>query len=369
MKVAILTMSNGINYGNRLQNYAVQKVLESVGCEVETIKNFTSQRITSKSDPKRIIKYALASIYEKVPFVDIKFLNRILRNVNFNKFTKNYIKQTKYIITKDYIPTNICNMYDYFICGSDQIWNPEFKINSEIDFLTFANKGQRIAYAPSFGVSKLPEYCIDSYKKWINEIDCLSVREQVGADIIKELTGRNAIVLVDPTLMLSKDEWLSIAKKPKIKLNKKYILTYFLGKKDNITENRINKIAKKYDLEVINLLDISHKFIYSADPSEFLWLINNSELVCTDSFHGSVFSLIFQKAFMVFERKDNFLSMNSRLDTLLAKFDMESRRESNIINEDEVFNIDFSKVNRIINNEKDKTFKYIKEALNIKDER
>lgn len=365
MKIAILTMSNGINYGNRLQNYATQKVLESLGCEVETIKNFTSQKIIDKNTTKEKLKYMLSDLYDKVSIFKCNKMSNILRYVKFMRFTESYIKQTDYIITPKSIPIGIEKMYDYFVCGSDQVWNPEFDINSEIDFLTFANKGQKVAYAPSFGVSKLPEECINDYERWINQIDYLSVREQAGADIVKKLTGRDALVLVDPTLMLSKNEWLSIAKKPKLKLSKKYILTYFLGNKSKATEDRINDIAVKYNLDVINLLDLRNKYIYSSDPSEFIWLINNSELVCTDSFHGSVFSLILKKAFIVFERQDSLTSMNSRLDTLLLKFNMESRKEENITNENDILNINFNKIDEIINNEKYKALNYLRNAFGL----
>ena len=217
-------------------------------------------------------------------------------------------------------------------------------------------------------MSKLPENCKDNYKKWINGMEYLSVREQAGADIIKDLTGREAIVLLDPTLMLSKDEWMNIAKKPELNqdLNKKYILTYFLGNKSLEVENKINKIAKDNGLQIINLLDINDKYIYSVDPSEFIWLINNCELMCTDSFHGAVFSLIMKRPFIVFERKSEGASINSRLETLLSKFDMECRLDKNICNNGQVFNVDFENVDRIINNEKEKTFNYLKNALNIK---
>ncbi|OPJ61897.1 polysaccharide pyruvyl transferase family protein [Clostridium chromiireducens] len=369
MKIAILTMSNGINYGNRLQNYATQKVLESLGCEVETIRNFTSQKIVDPNTIKERIKEILSDFYYRVPIIELKKMNYVLRERKFNEFTEKYVQQTNYIITKDRIPKGIEKMYDFFVCGSDQVWNPEFDINSEIDFLTFANKGQKIAYAPSFGVSELPMKCINDYKKWIGQIDCLSIREQAGADIIKELTGRDAVVLVDPTLMLTKNEWLLISKKPKLKLPKKYILTYFLGDKSKSAEEKINYIAKKNNLDVINFLDFSNKYIYSLSPHEFIWLFNKCELVYTDSFHGSVFSLIMKKPFIVFDRQDNHTSMNSRLDTLLSLFKMESRREENITNDNQIFNIDFTNVDSILEVERSKAFIYLKDALKLKNDK
>ncbi|WP_196001872.1 polysaccharide pyruvyl transferase family protein [Clostridium sp. 1001271B_151109_B4] len=366
MKIAIITMSNGVNYGNRLQNYAMQRVLESLGADVETIINYTGQEIINENSLKEKIKDFLAEVNYNIPKFKIAKLDYILRERRFKKFNKKNIKQTDYFITKDNIPDNINQKYNYFVCGSDQIWNPEFQINSHIDFLSFAEKGKKIAYAPSFGVSELPKDCIDKYKEWINGIDYLSVREEAGAEIIKNITEREAVVLLDPTLMLNKSEWLKIVEKPKLQLRKKYILTYFLGSKEKEVENRILKIAEEYNYEIINLMDEKNKYIYSVDPAEFVWLINNCELFCTDSFHGGVFSIIMKKAFIIFERKDKLQSMNSRLETLLSKFNMENRLDKNIVSNGQIFNIDFSNVDKIISAEKEKTITYLKNSLNIK---
>lgn len=363
MKVAIITI-NSENYGNRLQNYATHRLLENLGFEVETMKNYTNQKYPNEKSIKSQVKRLIGCIYEKTLILSIRKLNIITRSKKFKNFTEKYIKQSKYIINNNEIPKNIDKEYDYFVCGSDQIWNPEFYFNSEVDFLTFAPKGKKIAYAASFGISELPDRCIDDYKKWINQIDYLSVRENVGADIIKKLTGKDAVVLLDPTLMLNKHEWLEIAKKPKLNTNKKYILTYFLGNKDKETEMKINDIAIKNNLNIINLLDINNKEIYSIDPSEFVWLINNSELMCTDSFHGVVFSLIMKSPFIVFERKDKNKSMNSRLETLLTKFNMENRLYNNL-GDKEIFNVNFTEVDQIINTEKEKTLNYLKNALGL----
>lgn len=242
MKIGILTITNGENYGNKLQNYATQKVLESFGCRVETIKNMTGKKIIDDNSIRLKIKSKaklfICHIYNKFGIINIKKFNIILRCFSFQKFTDKYINQSKFVISKNCIPTDICKKYDYFVCGSDQVWNPKFNFNSEINFATFAKKEQRIAYSPSFGISKIPEEFASQYKKWINGMNYLSIREQSGANIIKKLTNRDAIVLIDPTLMLSKQEWMSIAKKPAWKLKNKYILTYFLG--DKLKERQKN---------------------------------------------------------------------------------------------------------------------------------
>lgn len=363
MKIGLLTITNGENYGNRLQNYAVQQVLKSLGVEVETIKNITPQTKNSDSKIKWKLKKNISRAYSLIKFLNIEKFNKILRSVTFNEFTETYIKQSSLIISKDNIPSNLCNLYDAFVCGSDQVWNPNFNFNSEVDFITFARKEQRIAFSPSFGISKLPLEVHNQYREWINGMNYLSTREEAGAKIIKELTGRDCEVLVDPTLMLNKEEWMEIAKKPKWINSPKYILTYFLGSRVE-ADKRIKEIAKKNNFEIINLMDITDRNIYSVDPSEFVWLINNCELMCTDSFHGAVFSLIMKKPFIVFERKDEHKSMNSRLDTLLSLFDMHQRLDKNIIDSKQVYNIDFSEVDGIIEREKEKAINYLQNALN-----
>lgn len=360
MKIGIVTIEDMENYGNRLQNYASQQVIKSLGCEVETLK-----RSNDNKSIKKNIKNIIVDLYMKNKNINITKINRMSKYKNFEKFTELYIKRSNYELLPNKNNDDIKYKYDYFICGSDQVWNPKFAFNSENDFLTFANKSQRIAYSPSFGVAEIPKEYEGMYEEWINGIEYLSVREKAGANIIKYLTDREAIVLVDPTVMLTKNEWLSISKKPKWKSGKKYVLTYFLGEKSKDVKSKIDKICNDNNLELINLTDNSNKYIYSTDPQEFLWLINNCELMCTDSFHGVVFSLIMKSNFIVFERKDNNLSMNSRIETLLNLFNMNDRLEKNVLNDD-IFKTNFKSIDAIIEEEREKAINYLKNALNIK---
>jgi len=197
----------------------------------------------------------------------------------------------------------------------------------------------------------------------------LSVREEAGAKIIKELTGRDAVVLVDPNLMLTKEQWLLISKTAIHKPNKPYLLTYFLGGICPENKEKIYSIARDKNLEVVNLEDLEDEVRYVADPAEFLDYINSSAIVFTDSFHGTVFSILFEKPFVVFDRIDNIQSMSSRIDTLLSKFKLDSRKWENVKNTDDIFNIDFSHVPEILEFERKKAIDYLKNALEVKDEK
>lgn len=377
-KVAILTLNGYFNYGNRLQNHALQEVLKSIGFEAETVingnepkgnRNYTLvERIDNliKKSPREIFDRLEYKTWAKRNKDEIKESEEIRTKV-FKKFTYDYIKETDYTISDNNIPKDLSDRYSYFVTGSDQVWNPDYIYGSSIYFLTFAEKHKRIAYAPSFGVSEIkPEYK-EKYKEWISEIPWLSVREDDGARIIKELTGRDAPVLVDPTLLLTKEKWLSIAKEAQNKPKGNYLLTYFLGGIPPKYKKQIKKIAKVNNLEVINLADIRDKETYRTGPSEFIDYINSCSVFCTDSFHGAVFSILFEKPFIVYERMGSTLSMFSRIETLLKKFKLESRKAENIKSNEDVFNIDFSHVPAILEAERKKSYDFLKEALNVKD--
>ncbi|MFB3170038.1 polysaccharide pyruvyl transferase family protein [Neobacillus sp. 179-C4.2 HS] len=376
-KIGILTINDYENFGNRLQNYAVQEVLKTLGFEVETVVNNSkyTKRNTDTFEKlgklKKLKKMSFNDIYTKI---NDKILNKVYKENKlkrfevFKNFTSSYIKETDYSISFNNIPQDLNQKFDFFVTGSDQVWNPNIDHRSAIDFITFAPRYKRIAFSPSFAVSKIPDKRVDQYKEWISGMASLSVREKAGAKIIKDLTGRDAVVLVDPTLMLTKEKWMTISKKATNKPTKKYLLTYFLGPISKENENKINTIAKDNDLEIINLAQIKESESYKAGPSEFIDFINSASLVCTDSFHGSVFSILLETSFLVFERGGNLPNMNSRIDTLLSTFKLESRLSKNVTNNNQVFEMDYAHVYPILEEERNKAKEYLTQALKIKEE-
>jgi len=373
-KVGIITIIDYNNYGNRLQNYATQEVIKHLGFEVETIINSPYCNVSLKDRIRKVFKMSsrelIAKIFQKVRYKffksrnekRIELLNEI-RTKNFKEFSSKYICETSFIITPDNVPYDIKDRYSAFIVGSDQVWNPNYRLGSYIDFLTFAPKEKRIAYAASFGVSSLPNEHISNYKRWLSEMAYISVREETGAKIIKDLIGRDVDVLIDPTLMLNKEQWLAISKAGKCKPDRPYLLTYFLAGVSDEVKAKIHSIIKETNLKVLNLLDIENELLYVADPAELLDYINSSEVVFTDSFHGVVFSILFEKPFVVLERSD--YAIGSRIDTLLKKFDFNSRRFEYIKSTKDIYNINFSKATEILKVERIKALEYLKKALNI----
>lgn len=334
MKVAIVTIHDNTNYGNRLQNYALQETLKNFGCEVE-------------------------SLVKSKPLKDDGSLRAKRKQVFFN-FEKKYLNIREYAYLKD-----IQTEFDYFVVGSDQIWNPYVRLSNKFKFLTFAPCEKRIAYAPSFGLSKIPFIFYPIYKKGIKNMNVLSIRENAGKEIVKKIVGERKIcpVLVDPTMLLTKKEWENFSLSSMQKGN--YICTYFLGRKSKY-EKFINEIARENNYHILRLNDQSNSELYSKSPVEFVNIIMNSKLVCTDSFHGCVFSIILERPFIVFDRDDIQKNANSRIDTLLMMTEMTERKYQNI-NKQGIFDINFDTARINIKKEREKSLKYLRNALNIED--
>lgn len=321
MKIGIVTITSGENYGNRLQNYALQYQLIKRGYEVETFYNLGDNNINNITN----IKIRIKSTLKEIIFYK-KYRNEILRKKSFKDFNKKFMFFSKYKLSNNEVPKEVSKIYDLFICGSDQIWNPNYKENSRINFLDFVDLDKRNSFSASFGAASVPKERITEYSKWLNSFKNISVREDAGKDIVTKLTGRKDVeVLVDPTMLLDSSEWDSLTRKP-IKLNnKKFILNYFLGELSDSRRGEIERIAKENNCIIIDILDKKGDF-YSCGPNEFLFLEKNAFLVCTDSFHSCVFAILFNTPFIVFDREEKIVSMNSRIDTLLNKFKLKDRK-------------------------------------------
>lgn len=357
MKVGIVTINDNNNYGNRLQNYAVQEVLKKNKCDVYTIKNLP-QFNNRKNLYVNYLKYYLKKIIKKIMHINSFDEKRLACFNKFNeniKFTENYVSPY----------TKISNEYDYFITGSDQVWNPNFSRFSEVDLLNFANCNQRIAFAASFGISNLERKYHDIGKRELAKFKAISVREQAGKNIVENLTYRDDIeVLVDPTMLLTSEEWDKVSKKPEQLKTTKYILNYFLGELSDERKKEIDRIAKENSCEIINILDKNSPY-YRTGPSEFLYLEKNAFLICTDSFHSCVFSILYNRPFIVFEREDRTVSMNSRIETLLEKFQLRNRKFDKKITEENLHH-DYTKAYAILEVEREKSIDFLKKALDIK---
>lgn len=365
-KIGIVTLNGYYNYGNRLQNYALQEVLKSYNYDVETIWIDKNKLSIKQPFYKQVVKAVIKPkvILKKIKNKTFPYKKKDQRVERFKQFSNKYINETTYSISEHNMPKELLNDFEYFVVGSDQVWNPFYIRGSSLFFLSFVPKRKRISYAASFGISNIPENHVENYKKWISSMEHISVREQEGAEIVKQLTQRTPSVVVDPTILLSKEDWLIISESAKNKPKKDILLTYFLGEIPNEVQSKIKKYKKKYKLKVVNLADSKQKKYYLTDPSEFLDYIYSAKLFFTDSFHGAVFSILFETPFIVTNRKSKTPSMNSRIDTLLSTFKLESRHIDNVYdNDNQIFNMDFSHTYNILTYERNKAFEYLKKSL------
>ena len=312
MRVGILTIFDNNNIGNRLQNYALQLTLGKYACQVVTVKNKPYYSAKSR-------------ILRRLPVAESVLFNRLLgmnKRAALVRFTNQYIPSSIgsywYDLPDEELKrSDVCNLY---CAGSDQVWSPACGRTGMFNYLGFADRDRTFSYAASFGVNEIPEEHKDAVRKGLEHIKYISVREDAGKRIVEELTGRTDVqVLVDPTMLLTMEEWDKIAQKPKQKLPDRYLLTYFLGDVPPERRAAIQRQAEQMNCAVIDLMDKDGPF-YVSGPGEFVYLIAHADLICTDSFHGSVFSFLYHRSLAIFDRKGEGDSMASRLETLCNKF-------------------------------------------------
>ena len=343
MRCAIITFTYGDNYGQRLQNLAMQEMLKDYFDEVFTIK-----QIPPKKSLKEKIK-CLLNLYKK----QLK-----KRHNSFQIFDKENILYYSIPISKesaDFFPEE---KFDFFVVGSDQVWSPFSPDVNSTMFLTFVTPNKRIAISPSLACDNIPTEQKDKYFKYLNGIKNISTREEQGSEIVANIIGRDVPTLLDPTLVHKQKFWDNYIKETNFKIPQKYCFCYCLG--SNEENSKIKELCDLFDLQVINMM--TDKKYYSLGPGEFLYLIKNAELVITDSYHGTIFSYIFKVPFINFKRKGTSIDMNSRFNTLYKKMGIKPRYLYQI-KEEEIFKIDFDLIDKNIENEKKQVFKFIENIV------
>lgn len=347
MNVEIITIISN-NYGNRLQNYALQEFLIKEGVHV----------VTSRTDAPH------HPFLRKIKFRLCELRGQTAEDL-FLRFDRNIIWKDDYF-SQTYNDPKI----DFYIAGSDQIWNPFFKFNSEREFLTFTDKKKRIAYAASIGLKQLPNQFHKSYRRYLNGFPVISVREKSAADIIYRLTKRRVPVVVDPTMLLSKENWIKVAKKSRLQPKTNYLLKYFLGKKKFAYDTYIERLCQKYNWTVVDLSQRTDRIPLRIGPAEFLGLIAHSSYICTDSFHGIIFSILFEKSFLAFNRPDEvgFGDMSSRVETLLSKFRLSDYYIHNEYDlHKEYGKIDYTKIKPVLREAIDQSVSFLKSAIKLQE--
>ena len=389
-KVGIVSCYFKNNYGSMLQAYATKKILDNNNIPNETVnidgnadfKSGKRKYYISQILNFNFIKSKLGMI--KMKF-DIKLNKKLRKNIsirnkkyedfrrefNLSRSSNNYNDLTKLAEER----------YSDIILGSDQLWLP---VNAVADYYTLnwvPDNINKVSYSTSFGVSTIPKKYNKLYNKYLKRINHLSVREDTGVKIIKDITNLDAKLVCDPTILLTKDEWDEVATNERI-IKDKYILCYFLGK--NIEHRKFAERLKEktgYKIVSINHGDEYVKYSdifcdiapYDIGPKEWINLIKNAEIVCTDSFHGTVFSLIYNKLFFNFRRysSKSKASTNSRLDSLLNIVGISNERIlTGLENVDKVldYKIDFEEVNKNLDNYRKESKDWLLSSITWKDD-
>ncbi len=360
MKIGIITIMDYTNFGNRLQNYAVQHILKTrFGCKVVSLVSYEAKPFYDGNYNAWVKDQIIKKLCFFPKTVEKKFGVSVTRWANFLRWSKK-IKTHNYYRSKR-LNNNLNKKFDYFFVGSDQVWNYHFSSSRFDDyFLNFAEDNKKVAISASFGVDKIPDDWREIYINGLKNFFSISVREEAGQSIVSDLLGKEVPVLIDPTMMLSKKEWLKVSHKPRIDCSKPYILKYYLG--DESGEEKIDDWAKKNGYLVYELLNEKIPELYSAGPGEFISLISKASIVCSDSFHCIVFSIIFCKPFIVYARQGKENYMTSRLDTLLDKFGFQNRWK-HLLQEEDYLDCDFSATKEILKKEQDKFKEYLESVL------
>jgi hypothetical protein len=326
MRAGIVTINGLYNYGNRLQNYAVTAYLKKLNVDAKTLI----------SQP---MSFRWAMTEEELQYSkdksSVSFTPAQLKRYNFKLFNEDYIPYD--LIKKRKFDKEVEKKYDKFVTGSDQVFNPLFRSSlgqMDNNFLMFSPPEKKVPFAPSIGMDSIPGKWTELFYHALTTFPMISVREQSGANLIEKITGRRAKVVIDPTLMIDRLSWETIAKPlDGFDYSKPYILYYFLGDKDVEMpidlKALLNSEKSKKGYRDVVLNDPLDESAASAGPSEFLDLFMNASLIVTDSFHGAVFSLIFEKPFVTVKRilrqGNENIDMSGRLNTLLTSLGLEDK--------------------------------------------
>lgn len=297
-RVAIMTIWSA-NFGNRLQNYAMQYTLEQLGFIPFTL-------LRERRDVVKKLK---------------RFARRYVRKDRLfacRRFDDEHIRFSAETVCPEYCTPGYESAFDKFVIGSDQVWNPEFPFNSDLEYLPAVAPARKVAYAASFGVDRI-ERNRERTTCLLEGIPHVSVREDSGARIVMDLIDKDVPVVVDPVMLVDPSQWLTIARRPAMAPGGPFVASYMVGEGVDV-----EAVAYLEGYSGLSMMDASAEGS-ELGPEGFLWLIANAEFVCTDSFHACAFSILFHRPFVAVARQSDDGDMSSRLDTLLGMCGLEAR--------------------------------------------
>lgn len=351
-----------------MQAYALQNILRKLNIYSEII-DYKPDILILPYDYKLCWKsIKKIGILRTIKFIIIKlpYIRKIKkRKALFEEFRKKnmVISSSTYFSSDELIASP--PQYDYYITGSDQVWNPDFlRDTGNSYFLDFApSESKKISYAASIALKIKPEL-YNMYKNNLERFNHISIREKEHLYLLHELTNKPVKVTLDPTLLIDKTEWMNLSKRPKI--NDKYILIYDIQYNDELVK-LANRLSDEMNYKVISYLNYNYykkgiKSFYYEGPCEFIGYIENAQFVLTTSYHGAIFSIIFNKPFYVIPHNKT----GSRMINLLSSLGLEDRIVNNaddVINI--IYDVDYKKTLELLQKEKEESMKFLINALDI----
>lgn len=378
---------NRNNYGTMLQALATKVIVENLGYNARVIrykKHYTLKFIVTQL-PRLFDPHNLKGVPRKIR---IKIAEKKSKKfVDYRKARANAFKEFR----QEFFPTKSIDEfygfknlqmgsvnYNGFVVGSDQLWLPQGIKTNFYNLMFVPEYINKISYATSFGVSSIPPKTRNDYRQYLKRINFLSVREESGKSIIKDICSRDAFVACDPVMLLPKEKWdeyiMNTSLPPKVEKGK-YLLCYFLGNNIN-ARKKAKEAAKALNLDLVPLIFLEDYLQYDedygdiapkgVDPKQFIQLIKNAAYIITDSFHGTVFSIIYGKQFLTvyrFSNKSKF-SKNTRIDNILGKFNLKDRLYVEGNCEELLQNpINYNMVSKILESWKSESMKFLSDAL------
>lgn len=328
-KVGFITMHLPINYGSALQTYALQKTIDKLGYDAQIINYVYPNKIHREPlSFKRLIVNITSLVINA-----IGLFPNIRQKKKYRSFYKKYYKLTdKQYESMEELQACPPEM-DIYMTGSDQVWNSNFVKGDTSFLLGFAPVYKpKISYSSSFAVDYVLDEYRETYSKLLAQYSFIGVRERSSIELVKDLTGKDAVLVCDPSLLLSKEEWLPMTEDARVRLPKKYILAYILGYSFNpypYIDSIIDRVQKELGLEVIYIngskrdyFKKNSRVLKTTGPLEFLKLFANASFVITTSFHGVAFATNFGIPFYGVIKKGN---KDTRIMSLLSVCGLEER--------------------------------------------
>lgn len=353
MRIGIITFHFVNNFGGALQAYALQQTIrKSAEAEVKIIDY--RNRFIQFTDMVRL--FPITTNFKEIVSGLKTLKERLGRKKKFAAFVNDYCQMTE---RRNKTQISRENEMDVLVCGSDQIWNPTITLGLDKNyFLGFKTEAKKVAYAPSVGIERLSNKKKSLIGKYLDDFDALSVREDSSVDIIETLAGKKVEQLIDPTFLIDIKVWDDIAISPDIKQS--YILLYIMQRNEEVY-NYARRMKEKYNMPIVEISRYGYKpdfidyTLIDIGPAEFVGLFKHATYICTNSYHGLAFSMIYGKEICLIPSRKYGIRMNSLMRLLQIK---QSDCEDELL-----LQYDCECVNNIIKREREKSIKYLRDNL------